>query len=691
VNAIQRSRCPTPPPLGAHLTDTGATFGVYSSVADAVQLCLFDADGTETQIPLYGDDGYLWQAQVSGLAAGQRYGFRVTGPWNPSEGHRCNPAKLLLDPYAALVEGAVDWNPAVLGYLNDRNTPSPADSAAYVPKSVLVDSHFDWAGDVPPRVPLADSIIYETHVKGFTRLLPDVPAELRGTYAGLAHPAAIAQLTRLGITAVELLPVQQFVHDGALLERGLSNYWGYQPICFLAPHNGYFHASAATDQLAEFKATVRALHAAGLEVLLDVVFNHTAEGNEWGPTLSFRGLDNAAYYRLQPDPAGYVDDTGTGNTLDVHREPALRLVLHALRYWVTEMHVDGFRFDLAAALARGTGNFDAASAFLMAIGADDVLSRVKLIAEPWDAGGAYAEGDFPPGWSEWNDRYRNTVRDFWRSQDGTLAEFATRITGSSDLFGHGGRRPTASVNLVTCHDGFTLSDLVAYNGKHNEANGQGNTDGNDDNRSWNCGIEGSTGDAEILALRSKQRRNFLATVLLSSGVPMLLGGDELGRSQQGNNNAYCQDNQISWFDWTSADPDLTRFVQRLCQLRRAHPHLRRPTFLRLDADGLPEGSWFRPDGQPMTLADWQNPQSRAVGLDLRGERSASEDVDDQFILLVNSWWEELRFVLPDAARASDWTVLLDTSDPSIGEPSPVEADTAAVPVAGRSLVLLHAR
>jgi isoamylase len=525
--------------LGAHVDGDGVRFAVFSSVADAVEVCVFDDRGRETRHALEADDRDVWQGHVAGAGHGTRYGFRVHGPWDPASGLRCNPAKLLLDPYARAIEGAVEWNPAVYG-------DNAADSAPFVPRSVVGAEPFDWADDRPPATALVDSIIHELHVKGFTRLHPEVPEPLRGSYAGLAHPAAIGHLQRLGVTAVELLPVHQFVHDAALVAHGLRNYWGYQSIGYFAPHNEY---AASGDPVGEFKTMVRALHAAGLEVILDVVFNHTAEGDEHGPTLCFRGLDNPAYYRLADDRSRYVDDTGVGNTLDTHRPAALRLVMDALRYWVTEMHVDGFRFDLAASLGRATSDFDPFSAFLDAVGQDPVLSQVKLIAEPWDIGqGGYELGDFPPGWSEWNGRYRDTVRDFWRGTPGTLADFATRLTGSADLYGRT-RRPTASINLVTVHDGFTLTDLVSYDAKHNEANGEDNRDGNDDNRSWNRGAEGPTDDPSVLELRARQRRNLLATLLLSEGIPLLLGGDELGRTQRGNNNAYCQDNAISWIDW----------------------------------------------------------------------------------------------------------------------------------------------
>jgi isoamylase len=628
--------------LGATVGGDGVRFAVFSGVAEAVELCLFDAAGAETRQSLELGDGDVWQAHVAGAADGLHYGYRVHGPG------RCDPAKLLLDPYARAIAGGVTWHPDVLA--------PGADSAPYVPRSVVHAAPFDWGDDHSPRTPLADSIIYELHAKGFTKLHPDVPPEARGTFAGLGHPAVLEHLVALGVTAVELLPVHQFVHDRALAARGLRNYWGYQSIGFFAPHDEY-------GSVEDFKAMVKSLHAAGLEVILDVVYNHTAEGGEDGPTLCFRGLDDAAYYRLRDD-GSYVDDTGCGNTIDTHRPHGLRLVMDSLRYWVQEMHVDGFRFDLAATLGRQTNDFDPFGGFLDAVGQDPVLSEVKMIAEPWDTGqGGYALGDFPPGWSEWNGRYRDTVRDFWRGAPGTLADLATRITGSSDLYGRG-RRPTASVNLVTVHDGFTLSDLVSYDAKHNEANGEGNRDGSEDNRSWNCGVEGPTDDPAVLALRGRQRRNLLATLLLSEGVPLLLGGDELGRSQAGNNNAYCQDNALSWVDWEAADAELIEFVARLCRLRREQPVLRRTRFF---APG--ELQWLRPDGSAMQAADWSTSDARAVTV--AGADGA---------VLVNAWWEPLSFRLPGDGP---WSVALDTAEPGARR---VVGDTAEL--VGRSLALL---
>ncbi|MGA9860378.1 MAG: glycogen debranching protein GlgX, partial [Solirubrobacteraceae bacterium] len=521
--------------LGAHHDGGGTSFALFSSVADRVELCVFDDADRETRWDLQQGDAFVWQGYLPGVTPGQRYGFRVYGPWDPASGARCNPAKLLLDPYARAVAGEVRWDPAVYGHAtDDPHRADDTDSAPYVPRSVVVDEGFEWGQDRSPGRAMADSIFYEVHVKGYTAVHPDVPEPLRGTYAGLAHPAAISHLQQLGVTAVELLPVHQFVHDAQLVARGLRNYWGYQSIGYFAPHNAYSSAGDSGGQVAEFRQMVRALHAAGLEVIMDVVFNHTAEGSERGPTLCFRGIDNAAYYRLQDDRSHYVDDTGCGNTMDLYLPQPLRLVMDSLRYWVTDMHVDGFRFDLAASLGRAANDFSPYSSFLEAVGQDPVISRAKLIAEPWDIG-AYEVGQFPAGWSEWNGKYRDTVRDFWRSTAGTLPDFATRVSGSRDLYGHGGRRPSASVNIVTVHDGFTLRDLVSYDTKHNEANGEDNRDGTDDNRSWNCGVEGPTDDPAVLALRARQQRNLIATLMLSEGVPLLLGGDEFGRSQAGNN------------------------------------------------------------------------------------------------------------------------------------------------------------
>jgi isoamylase len=685
----------TTPPLGAHHDGQGATFALYSSVAEDVELCLFDDAGTETaRWNLQQGDAFVWQGYLPDAGRGQRYGYRVHGPWDPASGSRCNAAKLLLDPYARAIAGDVHWHPAVYGHVaDDPNRPDEQDSAPYVPRSLLTGGGFDWGDDRPPGTPMADSIFYEVHVRGFTKLHPDVPEPLRGTYAGFAHPAAIAHLKRLGVTAVELLPVHTFVNDAFLVERGLRNYWGYQSIGYFAPHNAYSSAGDDGGQVDEFRGMVRALHEAGIEVILDVVFNHTAEGSEYGPTLCFRGIDNAAYYRLADDRAHYVDDTGCGNTVDLHQQPPLRLVMDSLRYWVQEMHVDGFRFDLAASLGRAAADFDPHSAFLEAVAQDPVLAEVKLIAEPWDIGwGGYDLGQFPAGWSEWNGKYRDTVRDFWRSTAGVLPDFSTRISGSRDLFGHGGRRPTASVNIVTVHDGFPLNDLVSYNAKHNEANGEDNRDGADDNRSWNCGAEGDTDDSEVLALRARQRRNFLATMLLSEGVPLLLGGDEFARTQRGNNNAYCQDDELTWFDWGAAaqHDDLIEFTAGLCRLRERHPVFRRRQFFR----GTPahdelrdDLDWYRPDGEGMTAQDWNASFARAVTMALSGATGDDTRHDDPFLLMLNAWWEPLEFNVPDALRDRDWVIEIDTLDPANAGHA-IDA-AAGVSLTGRSLLLLR--
>jgi len=680
--------------LGARHDGRGASFGLFSSIADAVELCLFDVAGRETRFDLEQGDAYVWQGYLPGVAPGQRYGFRVHGPWDPPSGARCNPAKLLLDPYARAVAGEVRWDPAVYGHVSDDpDQPNASDSAPYVPRSVVVASDFDWGDDRRPGYAMADSIFYEVHVKGFTRLHPEVPEELQGTYAGVAHPAAVAHLKRLGVSAVELLPVHQFVHDAQLVARGLRNYWGYQSIGYFAPYNGYSSSGDVGGEVDEFRRMVHALHAAGLEVILDVVFNHTAEGDQWGPTLCFRGIDNAAYYRLADDRSRYVDDTGVGNTLDLHQPQPLRLVMDSLRYWVEEMHVDGFRFDLAAALGRGVSDFDPHGSFLEAIGQDPVLAEVKLIAEPWDIGwGGYDLGQFPAGWSEWNGRFRDTVRDFWRGTEGALPGLATRISGSRDLFGHGGRRPTASVNIVTVHDGFTLADLVSFNSKHNEANGEDNRDGSDDNRSWNSGVEGPTDDPAVIELRARQRRNFLATLFLSEGAPLLLGGDEFARTQRGNNNAYCQDDELSWFDWSlvAANADQVEFTARLCRLREEHPVFRRRQFFTgtpahdSERDDL---DWYRPDGLTMTGQDWGAAYARAVTVALSGATGDDTRPDDPFLILMNAWWEPLDFTIPEPVRELAWQVEVDTNSP--GAAGRALDTSAPVTLIGRSLVLLR--
>ena len=692
-------------PLGASYDGTGTNFALFSEVAEQVDLCLFGDDGTEIRVALPETDAFVWHGYLPGIGPGQRYGYRVDGPYDPATGRRCNPAKLLIDPYAKAVEGEVRWDPAVFAYpFGSPDGRNDADSAAFVPRSVVTSPYFDWDTDRPPRIPYHETVIYEAHVRGLTRLHPELTPEERGTFRGLTHPAVIGHLTRLGVTAIELMPVHQFVTDGGLSQRGLANYWGYNTIGFFAPHNGYAAGGQRGEQVQEFKAMIAGLHRAGLEVILDVVYNHTAEGNHLGPTLSFRGIDNAAYYRLRDDdPRYYLDTTGTGNSLLMRHPHVLQMIMDSLRYWVTEMHVDGFRFDLAAALARQFHEVDRLSGFFDLVQQDPVVSQVKLIAEPWDVGeGGYQVGNFPPLWSEWNGKYRDTVRDFWRGQPATLPEFASRLTGSSDLYARDGRRPVASVNFVTAHDGFTLADLVSYERKHNEANGEDNRDGTDDNRSWNCGVEGATEDKAVLDLRARQRRNFLATLFCSQGVPMLLAGDELGRSQQGNNNAYCQDNELSWIDWSGAGQDgLLEFTRALATLRREHPVFRRRRFFRgRDGGGHgPDIAWLTPAGREMTGHDWQTSYARAVAVFLNGDAITEpgprgEPVrDDSFLLLLNAHHEPLSFTLPGRRFGRRWAVIADTAgDAAVGPAGPDGGDYRAAEVAelaGHSMMVLR--
>jgi glycogen operon protein len=688
-----------PYPLGATPGEGGTNFAVASGVAEGILLCLFDSSGTETRIPLVDYDAGVWHGFVPGVGPGQAYGYRASGPYDPARGVRCNLAKLLIDPYARAITGDVRFGPEVLGYAeSDPDSPSGLDSAAFVPRSLVVDPDFPWRDRPRPRYGYADTVIYEVHVKGFTMAHPDIPAELRGTYAGLGHPAAIAHLVDLGVTTVELLPIHQSVPEAFLLDRGLTNYWGYNTIGYFAPHHAYsadVRAGRAGGQVAEFKAMVDALHGAGLEVILDVVFNHTAEADHRGPTLCFRGLDNPAYYHLVPgDPRYYVDTTGCGNTVNAGDPTALGLIMDSLRYWLTEMRVDGFRFDLAPSLARQEGGYDRVSAFFDIVSQDPVVSVAKLVAEPWDVGqtDSYELGRFPPLWREWNGKYRDTMRDFWRSHDGLLGDFADRLTGSSDLFASGGRRPTASVNLITVHDGFTLADLVSYDTKHNDANGEGNRDGTDDNRSWNCGTEGPSDDAGIVELRGRQRRAMLATLLLSFGVPLILGGDELGRTQRGNNNAYCQDNPITWFDWSRSDGDLLDFTKRLIAFRRSHPVFRRRRFLA--GTEASELRWYTPAGDAMTQGDWGDPSARALTLYLDGgndpDRAADGHllVDDDFLVLVNSWWEPLNFTLPTIRPGQEWIGEIDTFDPTTSPTPRPPAAGGVVTVGPRAVVVL---
>jgi len=688
-------------PLGATPTAGGTNFAVFSGIADAVTLCLFDAAGRETRVPLPDYDAGVWHGFVPGVGPGQAYGYRVAGPYDPARGLRCNPAKLLLDPYARAISGEVAFGPEVLGYAaGDPGAASELDSAGHMPRSLVTDEKFAWTDTSPVRRRYSDTIIYEIHVKGFTMRHPGVPAELRGTYAGLAHEAAVAHLVDLGVTAVELLPVHQSVPESFLPQRGLTNYWGYNTIGYFAPHNGYSAAVRAGrpgGQVAEFKAMVNALHAAGLEVILDVVFNHTCEAGPEGPTLCFRGLDNPAYYRLvADDPSLYYDTTGCGNSLNAGDPATLQLIMDSLRYWITEMHVDGYRFDLAPTLARQEGGFDQVSAFFDLVAQDPVVSQGKLIAEPWDVGqlDSYDLGRFPSLWREWNGKYRDSMRDFWRSHPIGIGEFATRFAGSSDVYAGRGRRPSASVNLITVHDGFTLRDLVSYDDKHNEANGENNRDGTDDNRSWNCGAEGPTDDPDILALRERQSRAMLATLLLSFGVPLLLGGDEFGRTQQGNNNAYCQDNEITWFDWSAVDKDLLAFTQRLIAFRKEHPVFRRRRFLA--GKEARELEWFTPAGTPMTGADWADGNARSVAIYLDGSDAPdlADDgtpmLDDDFLVLVNAWWEPLDFVIPPVRDGLTWHADIDSYDPAATATAPPNKPGDRVSVGPRSVTVLRA-
>jgi glycogen operon protein len=673
---------------------------VASDIADEVILCLFDDKGAETQLHLQERDAGIWHAFVPAVGPGQAYGYRVQGAYDPDRGHRCNPNKLLIDPYAKATSGAVHFGPEVLGYAVDRpEIASDLDSAGYVPRSLVVDPTYAWSDAIRSlRHSYADTIFYEVHVKGFTMAHPEVPTELRGTYAGLAHPAAIRHLVDLGVTAVELLPVHQSVPEAFLAARGLTNYWGYNTIAFFAPHAEYsaaVRAGRAGGQVAEFKGMVEALHAAGLEVVLDVVFNHTAESNHLGPTLCHRGMDNVAYYRLEPDALrDYVDTTGCGNSLNVGDSVTLRLIMDSLRYWLTDMRVDGFRFDLAPTLARQAGAFSQMSAFFDLVSQDPIVSQAKLIAEPWDVGqgDSYDLGRFPPLWREWNGKYRDTIRNFWRSEP-CLGEFANRFAGSADVYSGTGRRPTASVNLITVHDGFTLADLVSYNSKHNEANGEDNRDGTDDNRSWNCGVEGQTDDAEVQSLRGRQQRAMLATLVLSFGVPLVLGGDEIGRTQGGNNNAYCQDNAIAWFDWSRVDDDLLSFTQRLIAFRKAHPVFRRRRFLAgAEASEL---EWFTPAGNVMTGADWADSDARCVTIYLDGsdDPDRADDgqllIDDDFLVLVNSWWEAVDFTLPVTRPDQRWCGEIDTFAPASAAKSGELKAGAKRTVGPRSLVVLR--
>ncbi|MFI6900862.1 glycogen debranching protein GlgX [Nonomuraea sp. NPDC050394] len=687
-----------PYPLGATYDGAGTNFALFSEVAERVELCLFDEDGKESAVRLSECDGFVWHGYLPGVGPGHRYGYRVHGPHDPARGLRCNPAKLLLDPYAKAIEGEVTWDEAVYGYMFGRpETMNEADSAPFVPRSVVVNPFFGWGHDRPPATPYHDTVIYEAHVRGLTITNPKIPERIRGTYAALGHPETLDHLTKLGVTALELMPVHQFVTDDFLSQRGLSNYWGYNSIGFFAPHNRYSSQGQRGGQVLEFKAMVRALHEADIEVILDVVYNHTAEGNHLGPTLSFKGIDNTHYYRLADgDPRHYLDTTGTGNSLFMRSPHVLQMIMDSLRYWVTEMHVDGFRFDLASTLARELHEVDRLSAFFDLVQQDPVLSQVKLIAEPWDLGpGGYQVGNFPSRWTEWNGRYRDTIRDLWRGQPATLPEFGSRFTGSSDLYQDDSRRPAASINFVTCHDGFTLQDLVSYNDKHNEANQEGNRDGTDDNRSWNCGAEGQAGP-EIEALREQQKRNFLTTLFLSQGVPMISHGDELGRTQQGNNNGYCQDNELSWVDWSDVRENwlLLEFTQRLAALRRRHPVFRRRRFFYgRPVRGLADIAWLTPAGEEMTNGDWEAGFAKSLAVFLNGEAITEPDRrgrtirDDSFLLLFNAHHETIRFTVPKD-YGDMWQTEIDTAMPiSVGVATCRAGESVAVN--GRSVRVLR--
>ncbi len=700
-----------PFPLGATWDGHGTNFSLFTQHAESVQLCLFDDDGSERRIEMPVRRAFNWHCYLPGIGPGQRYGYRVHGPYAPLEGRRFNPAKLLIDPYAKAIEGTLDWSraDAALPYVHPGEgppaddadlEPDERDDAAVVPKSIVIDDAFDWEGDRPPGTPFADTVIYETHVRGFTRSHPEVDPALRGTYAGLASDPAIAHLRQLGVTAVELLPVHHICDEPFLHDRGLTNYWGYSTIGYFAPHSAYAATGSRGEQVRELKGMVKALHRAGIEVILDVVYNHTAEGDHLGPMLAFRGVDNLSYYRLDPeDPHRYMDFTGTGNSLNPVHPSVLRLIMDSLRYWVTECHIDGFRFDLAAALARELYDVDRLSAFFDTIHQDPVLSQVKLIAEPWDVGpGGYQVGNFPILWSEWNGVYRDTMRDFWRGS-ASAGRFAQRLSGSADLYESDGRDPFASINFITAHDGFTLRDLVSYDEKHNEANGEDNRDGTDDNRSWNSGVEGETGDLEIRSLRLRRQRNFLTTLLVSQGTPMLLGGDELNRTQRGNNNCWCHDSPLSWYEWElDADAEaMLDFTRRLIELRREHPNFRRQTFLRgerVNGASLPDVIWFRADGQEMTEADWDHGEA-VLGMFLNGDGIAlpgprgERIVDDSFVLLFNAHHEDRSFKLPHPPLGARWELEISTADPQSGPgDASYEAD-AQIAVIARSIVILR--
>jgi glycogen operon protein len=690
-------------PLGATFDGTGTNFALFSERAERVELCLLADDLSETRIELTEVDGYVWHCYLPQVQPGQKYGYRVHGEYDPDKGNRFNPSKLLMDPYAKAIQGQIDWDPALFSYnFGDPMSRNDTDSAPHTMHGVVINPFFDWDGDRQLRIPYHESVIYEAHVKGLTELHPEVPEEQRGTYAGVSHPAVIEHLKKLGITAVELMPVHQFVNDGTLVEKGLTNYWGYNTIGFFAPQNTYSSSGDVGHQVQEFKAMVRDLHKAGIEVILDVVYNHTAEGNHLGPTLSFKGIDNAAYYRLvDGDLKHYMDYTGTGNSLNVRHPHSLQLLMDSLRYWVTEMHVDGFRFDLASTLAREFYDVDKLSTFFELIQQDPIVSQVKLIAEPWDVGpGGYQVGNFPPQWTEWNGKYRDTVRDFWRGEPATLGEFASRLTGSADLYESSARRPVASINFVTAHDGFTLRDLVSYNEKRNDANGEGNNDGESHNRSWNCGAEGETEDDAVLTLRARQQRNFIATLLLSQGVPMIVHGDELGRTQQGNNNTYCQDSELSWVHWDDMDQPLVEFTAVVNKIRRDHPIFRRSRFFdgrpvrRGEGEKLPDIVWLNTDGKEMLPEDWDSGFGRTIGVFYNGHGIQEQDsrgrriTDDSFLLAFNAHDDHVDFLLPAEEYSPFWDVVVDTADQADTD-QPLKAGSV-LKLAAKSLVVLRA-
>ncbi|HYF03862.1 MAG TPA: glycogen debranching protein GlgX [Patescibacteria group bacterium] len=694
-----------PFPLGATWDGEGVNFALYAENATAVELCLFDSQDENKEIArvkLPERSHQVWHGYVPELQPGQLYGYRVHGPYEPQNGHRFNPNKLLIDPYAKAISGTIEWHDALFGY--EMGHPdadlsfSKTDSAPFMPKCVVVDPHFDWKGDKAPKIAYHKSIIYETHVKGFTKLHPEIPEEIRGSYAAIGHPVTIEYLKKLGITAIEFLPVHYFVRDRILIDKGLTNYWGYNTIGFFAPDVRYASQGTRGEQVTEFKSMVKALHKAGIEVILDVVYNHTGEGNHLGPTISFRGVDNASYYRLTEDKRYYMDYTGTGNTLSANLPSVLRLIMDSLRYWITEMRVDGFRFDLASTLARELHEVDRLSAFFDIIHQDPIISQVKLIAEPWDIGeGGYQVGNFPPGWAEWNGKYRDCIRDYWRGAESMLGEFAARFTGSPDLYQSDNRTPTASINFVTAHDGFTLHDLVSYNEKHNEANGENNNDGESHNRSWNCGAEGETDNPDIIALRNRQKRNFLTSLFLSQGVPMLVAGDEFGRTQYGNNNAYCQDNDISWLNWEKADGELLNYTQKLIKFCKSHPLFQRKNWFKgqpIKGVGVEDIEWFSPDGTEMSDEDWNSGFAKSLGVYLNGKGIHSMGpkgeliIDDSFYIIFNASDSALPCKLPCDKFGENWMKVIDTAEGLIAEKGESYGAADVVDVAARSIVVL---